>query len=182
MVGDGERLQPLLGRLGDQVFGAGCPVEEAVRRMAVQFSPGGPWLVSPGRLGRTGRQAGGRPRLAVVAVVVIVAVVLVGVGAVVVGWAAFAALAALGAVAGPGQPPFELPPRQRWIVPAHDVPRSSPLLFRWPAAGSLFLGGVPAGYTGWMSGATVYFRPAGVVQVNSPGRVCSSFHRGCCLS
>ncbi len=46
VVGQGERLEPEPGRLGDQLAGGGGPVEEAERGMAVQL---GPRRVRPGR-------------------------------------------------------------------------------------------------------------------------------------
>ncbi len=39
VIGDGQRLQAACCRLGDQILGTGCPVEEAVGRVAVQLGP-----------------------------------------------------------------------------------------------------------------------------------------------
>ncbi len=113
VVGEGQGLEPEAGRLLGQLLGMGGPVEEAEVGVAVQLGvgSGAPPSSGPG-LGRLGR----RRRL--------VRGSLVGPG-----WA----VTAVGGGRPPRQPPLELGPRKRRILPTH-LPDCRRTYVRLPSA------------------------------------------------
>ncbi len=149
VIGDGQRFQAAFCRLGDQLLGTGCPVEEAVGRVAVQL---GPRQAGAGAAGFVAVElvAAGLVVVELVAGEIVVTDLVAG------GHQACAARSStcvrfcfrsrrcvrvrfpvVRRLAGglpPGQAPLELTPRERRIVPAHDLSTFllCPTRLSWP--------------------------------------------------